>query len=413
MNRKTGLLIAATVILLLIQNTAAASCGDKITKDTDLREDLLCTEEGLTVTESNVTLNCHGNRIKGLDSYRTGLKALNVGNITVKNCRVSGFNTGIKLENVNKSLLVNNSVKDSRGAGIRLESSYRNRLVSNTANRNWDGFFLQNSSSNIITGSKASYNEVNGVHIFYGSKNNVIEGNNLTWNYGHGLAPATCGNKISENLAGTGKPIKYVQNSRNVEIKDTAAFSEIIFCNVSNSLIDNVSISNGYTTSDGILLVSSTGNTIRDSRFRSVRTAVYLFRNSNNNKVSENSIYSSDIGVRIRYNSKYNKVSRNRLNDTEIYFKTVRNSENNLFISNTIEGKEKTFKYRGEIKVRYINNTVKYSGNVTETRNRSQGRIKGLIYVLGVLILVFGILGFRSFSAGRESSPRNLITELF
>ncbi|MFB6114690.1 MAG: nitrous oxide reductase family maturation protein NosD [Candidatus Nanohalobium sp.] len=370
-------------------------CGDRVLNDTVLNSSIdACRGKGLEIDADDVTLNCRGHRITGNTNRSSGIIAEDVQNVTVKNCRVSNYYSGIQFHNVSNSLLLNNSASSNYATGIELVNSSDNLLTENQANGNWDGIYLEDSSDNRIINNSAHRNKIDGLHLFYGSYNNTVRGNNLTRNKGHGLAPAVCDNRIGKNnTVGLGKPIKYVQNKENIIVEDTSRYSEIIFCNVNNSVIRNVSIINGPLNTDGIILVNSDHNKIVNSYFEDVRTGIYLFRSSSSNKVLNNTVISSDLGIRLRYGSNDNLVAGNTIKNTEVYLKAVKNSTGNKFRYNVIEGQNISLNYSQDLELRYSSGGLNFteSGQVLTSEEEGSGLLPVLmlLLVLAVLPLIY------------------------
>lgn len=370
---KTEILVAVSLLLMFLPSGASLECGDNVTEDTTLERGIRqCTEKGLEITSDNVTLDCNGHSITGFNNHRyPGIAAEDVQNISIEACEVSGYYNGISLENVTGSKVLNSSSSSNYASGISLVSSDFNNISGNDVDRNWDGIFLRNSTENRIVGNNVQRNEIDGIHLFYGSTDNLVRGNDLKENYGHGLAPAVCDNRVENNIAGNGKPIKYVENAENIEITDTARFSEIILCDVTGSIIRNVTINNSKINSDGVLMVNSDRNEILDSTFNNVRTGVYLFRSSDNNRIARNSVNSSDLGIRLRKNSSENLVLRNSLKNTKVYLKAVKDSENNIFINNSLEASKASFSNNGSISVKDPVSKIEDYRNMTEPPEKS------------------------------------------
>jgi parallel beta-helix repeat protein len=390
-------LLAVTVMFLPFSASAYCSqggecgCGDSVPNDTVLNSSIdACRGQGLEINSNDVTLNCQGHRITGATNRSSGIVAEDVDNVTVRNCNVSNYYSGIQLDNVSNPILVDNAANSNYAAGIDLLNVTGGLIRGNEFNSNWDGIYLEDSTGNRIVNNSAHRNGIDGIHLFYGSTGNEVYGNNLTSNKGHGLAPAVCSNQIGENnIAGLGKPIKYVEDRENVRIEDTSQYSEIIFCNVNDSVISNVTIKNGPLNTDGIILVDSDGNRVVDSYFEDVRTGIYLFRNSNLNKVLNNTVISSDLGTRLRYSSKDNLVAGNTIRTTGVYIKAVRNSSGNEFRHNLIEGRNITVNYTQDLELMYSKSSLNFteSGTVLREGKENSGLMPFLLILLVLMVL--------------------------
>ncbi|MFC1705017.1 LamG-like jellyroll fold domain-containing protein, partial [Nanoarchaeota archaeon] len=88
-------------------------CGDTITEDTNLTEDLTnCAGDGLVIGADNITLDCKGYSIMGDLSGVTDYgidNSAGYDNITVKNCNISKFYDGIHHINSGNHTVVNNT----------------------------------------------------------------------------------------------------------------------------------------------------------------------------------------------------------------------------------------------------------------------------------------------------------------
>ncbi len=266
---------------------------------------------------NNKIFDCQGYTIEGNGVYGgwpdAGIYLNNKQNNTIKNCIITDFERGIYLGwNSNNNTLANNTANSNSQYGIYLDSSSNNTLTSNTANTNTYGIFLDYSSNNNLTS------------------------NNLTNNKGYSLfdyGNNGCNYADLSNIGGDiGKPIRYEHDKTGITIQNTDAYSEIIFCNVNNSVIDNITISNPGTTSDGILLVRSNNNLIKNSNLHNDGWGIYLFYSSNNT-LANNTANSNRVGIFL-YSSSYNTLINNTANSNN-YGIYLGNADNNNFTSNT------------------------------------------------------------------------------
>lgn len=90
----------------------ACACGDRVTSSVRLEEDLTgCGKTGLVVT-AGVTLDCGGYGVYGKSSS-DGI-AVEGDEARVRNCRVQGFNSGVRLKNGNGHRLTDNVLGGNR-----------------------------------------------------------------------------------------------------------------------------------------------------------------------------------------------------------------------------------------------------------------------------------------------------------
>jgi parallel beta-helix repeat protein len=148
-----------------VSDTSAVSCGDIITTDTILTENLVCSGAPLTVT-NGATLNCNGFSIMQ-KYYSQGYDGIEVYNgSTIKNCIIGEFDMGIKSYGGNN--IINNNTIFGQGVieqytGIYLASS--NNLVTNNKIYNYTGAGMEGS----------------GI-VIWGSYDNIIKNNLITLN---------------------------------------------------------------------------------------------------------------------------------------------------------------------------------------------------------------------------------------
>ena len=93
-------------------------CGDTITTNKTLAAPIDCSghsgQNGLNIGADNIVLNCAGQTITGLNS-ETGIYLSGRTGVTVKNCIIKNFATGITLDSSNHNTLFNNTLKDILG----------------------------------------------------------------------------------------------------------------------------------------------------------------------------------------------------------------------------------------------------------------------------------------------------------
>lgn len=126
-------LAAATALLLgtLLAGTASASdvaCGDEITSDTTLHEDLTCPGGGLVITADNVTLDLNGHTLRGdpaaraaaqrptdpdQSKDRAGIVLRRVSGSTVRDGTVEQFDSGILIRGGSGNAIRNVTVQDN------------------------------------------------------------------------------------------------------------------------------------------------------------------------------------------------------------------------------------------------------------------------------------------------------------
>ncbi len=166
-----------TIIIFTGNLVSACSAINDIGTMNYLDTDLVAAENEscLAINADNITLDCEGHSISGSGSPLAntyGILADGRLNITVKNCNVSGFASGINLYYTNESAVMNVSVS-SNVNGVLLQSAYLNTISSSTGTGNGVAFYLQDSSNNTLD-SLTAFGNGYGIYIFGDSTSNVL-----------------------------------------------------------------------------------------------------------------------------------------------------------------------------------------------------------------------------------------------
>jgi parallel beta-helix repeat protein len=142
----------------------------------------------ISIPNNHTILDCQGHIIDGTDNYNTyGIYVYRfstanpiITNITIKNCVITDWDTGIYFFFASSNTL-SNIITNSNYRGILLSYSDSNTLTNITANFNsYHGIVLSTSSHNTLTNITANFNSYHGIFIAYSGntiKNSIIQGN--------------------------------------------------------------------------------------------------------------------------------------------------------------------------------------------------------------------------------------------
>lgn len=180
-----------------------------VTSDTTLGDDH---QGSVEVQADEVTLDCAGHTISGPgtraeDEYGfVGILLDGRSGVTVKNCRVSGFDYGILLtarlgSGSDGNRLIDNAVYGNRLDGVRVNESEHNVLTGNIASSNGQHGFALLGNSNIVTRNQAFDNEYDGFVVGAGHRDIVFSANLSKGNQGHGFAISGTGHRLMRNTA--------------------------------------------------------------------------------------------------------------------------------------------------------------------------------------------------------------------
>ncbi len=161
-----------------------SSCGCvlSVPGDYTLGSDLTETLGGdcLGITANDAKLDCRGHSITGQGAgngiYLYNPNTGSISEVTVQNCRVSNFSTGIFAQSMSGSAITGNNVSSNTNSlGIYVQSSNDNNFTGNTANSNGEGIYLYSSNNNNITGNTANSNADCGLIVMSSSGNNLTD----------------------------------------------------------------------------------------------------------------------------------------------------------------------------------------------------------------------------------------------
>ena len=176
----------------------SAQCGQRITADFLLANDMTCTTDAFVINADNVTLDLGGRTITGpgmgpqtwplpqLDSV--GVRTGGHTNVTIRNGTISQFSTGIYFVDEVKSRIEDVTSERNR-FGFYIHASSQNAIRRSTVVGNVYGLHLQDSNDNIIEGNnlvRQTYNSPGGfgIYLYRSTGNRIVENtieNNVNW----------------------------------------------------------------------------------------------------------------------------------------------------------------------------------------------------------------------------------------
>mgnify|MGYP000527655135 CR=1 FL=1 len=252
------------------------------------------------------------------------------------------FPAGIFLEDSDNNIISCNMISDACWYGIGMWLSSKNTIVNNTIQSNYhDGIRFYNSNNNVIIGNIISNNGDYGMYLSY-SRDNTIAYNTIQNNkWGMYLQYYSDCNTIPnntfiedgiflqdsfdnevENNTVNGKPLIYMENAEDMEIRRYAG--QIILIRCRNITIEKQNITNVEVA---IELYQTNETTIKNNTIKDNKYGVYLIKSYNN------SIYMNYF-----------------IDNKEHYHK--RGGEGNRFYS----PQQMTYVYRGILYKNYIGN---------------------------------------------------------
>ena len=279
----------------------------------------------MDITANNVTLDCQGHLIDGINEESTYGIYINRGsatttNITVKNCVLTDWRYGAYLYYANNNTVIN-STSSSNYYGIYLISSSNNIIINSTSSDNSYGIYLESSSDNQIINSIFNDNDNDGISLSSSSDNQIINSTfNDNDNVGIDLG-ASSNNTITSSTSNSNEDcgIRLFSSSNNNTITSLTSYGNvegIAFFYSSNNQIINSSFD---SNSDyGIYLTSSNGNQIINSTSNNNSNAGISLASSSDN-IIYNNLFNNTVNVGFAETSGDNNWNTTRQTGSRIY----------------------------------------------------------------------------------------------
>jgi len=159
------------------------ACGQAITGNINLSQNLTGNGTCLTLGANNVVLDCMGYSLTGNGSGY-GIEANGKTGLTIKNCKIFNFSDGIYFNNVQQSVLDNNTLSNNSN-GISIGSSNYNNLTNNNILYNQKGIESQSWTGGNLNNNISHNNILNNTlyNLYVGHLGNIIAENNWWGNW--------------------------------------------------------------------------------------------------------------------------------------------------------------------------------------------------------------------------------------
>jgi parallel beta-helix repeat protein len=283
-------MLATFGVVTVLAGEAGATPSDtlKVTTNTTLSADFT---GYVVIAKDDVTLDCNGHRIIGSGGGR-GVSVEKRRGVTVRNCDVSNFATGVWIT----------STSASRFEGIR---SHHNAAPGGSGGFSLGaGFWMQSSSGNVLVGNSAQHNSVDGIDAF-NSADNLFEGNQSDEN---GLAGWFLGNG-SDNNTLVSNSAAFNRNERGFIIADGAS---------NNFLTGNTAQGNGgcgFSVAGN--MHPSVGNVLSGNAAGENACGFALSLDARDTLLAGNIAGSNDRGFIVEAGARNNTLTGNTANDNE------------------------------------------------------------------------------------------------
>lgn len=243
----------------------------------------------------------------------------------------SGYSHGIYIANTRAHFIIRNCKIYGADGGISLVNVANGKIIGNNIIGNGDGILLWNSSNNTIEYNNITNNRSHGIDLRV-SSSNVIAGNNFI---GGGLFVSDSYNNTVLNNTVNGKPLVYLENTRDQIISGNAG--QVILVNCSNITVENLDISN---TIVGIELWRTNNSVIKYNNIANNHVGIYLY-SSSNNIIEYNNIANNPLHGLVLDSSSSNTIEYNNIMYCDIGIALESSSNNtiagNNFINNHVQ----------------------------------------------------------------------------
>ncbi len=246
---------------------------------------------GITVTGNHLTFDCDHHQITGGGSGVGILLDSKVG-VQIKNCTIRKFGTGIELRSASHNTIMDDTLI-SNTVGLHLMTT--DKLVQ----PDW----------NTIYNLEARDNSRYGVWLSGGTANSV-SASDLRDNGEYALwVDGPCDNTVSGSLAGRGGTLLYWHDITAPASVPTGTYGAVVLCNVAHTTVESITVSNGNSKNDGIVVITSTDVTLRHNDLTASRGIVLV--DTDHSEVFTNTVTgSSAAGITLRH-APYNDVLSN------------------------------------------------------------------------------------------------------
>jgi len=305
----------------------------------------------LRLVNDSIYLDCNDSLLIGpetnfLNIY--GVYSNHHDSIILRNCNIKDFSVGIKIDYVNNSVFLNNFINESTAEGISIGSGcYDNTFMNNTANDNgvgtWPfkfGFGIYSEGDNHFINNTAQENTYLDYYVRADRCEHI--------------------DTFTDNIGSGGRPVYYTNNT--VTWSDLEV-SELLLCNASGSVLDNITVRGSDTLdNNAIALYYTTGATLTNINSSNNFEGMIIYNSTSNviiNLTADDNLWR---GVYL-YNSSENNLSSGQLNDNGqngmLLFGSVNNRITNITAcSNSVSG----FNLSNSNYTTFIDNVVDNNG---------------------------------------------------
>jgi hypothetical protein len=148
------------------EGTPITSCGQTVTTNAVLAQDLACPATGMYVDASGITIDLNGHTLKGTNNGSWGISDLSgFDDVTIKNGVVRNFTEGVRAQSSADGITVSNVVvSGNANAGVYIVGPSAKIVSSTAAGNGQTGIYVEGDSAS-VTSSTAARNGADGISL--------------------------------------------------------------------------------------------------------------------------------------------------------------------------------------------------------------------------------------------------------
>ena len=281
-------------------------CGDTITRDTRLTNDLVnCPDNGIVIGAAGITLDLNGHTVDGDglgDAHDLGIdNTAGHDGVTIKGGSVREFVDGVLIEGASENRVRDLSTSHQEHAGIGVAESTGVRVERNSSVADGVGIFVAVSRDVRVERNSVADNRFGAIPIT-ASKYVQIVGNSVSRSKngsGIGLLDDSDHNRVERNSISDGADGIFLGEGaeHNVVTGNSVARSTFQGIFLGAGADHNVvSKNSSFENIDGVVLDRANHNLVsKNSLFENALTGVFLF-SSDENVIAENSVVGNSRG---------------------------------------------------------------------------------------------------------------------
>jgi parallel beta-helix repeat protein len=291
-----------------------------------------------------VIVTADGVNITGFTIQNSGSESTDVGMEiqsnynTITGNYISNNNHGLYLSSFShNNLIAYNNVSFNNAYGICQFHSNNNTITANDVFSNsYQGIFIQfaDSGDNVISDNNITHNDLTGITINLYADNNLVVGNNIIFNGGGMWVWGTKnnlikGNNISSNY---GDGVSLSGSSDNILSNNTLKFNTAEGIDLYSSSENTFNNNNLLNNRNGLYLTYSNKNNIVCNNISdNTKYGIYFYNNGANNTISFNNISdNTQDGIYLQYDNDNNTIFRNIISNNWYALRLWRSSNNTV-----------------------------------------------------------------------------------